>query len=266
MPVNLGTSRNDLNLDTALKRPGLPGGRLSLFLDMDGVLAPLAATPDAVLADPRRTDVIGRLVQALDGRVAIISGRTLAEIDRITGQASLAAAGVHGLVRRRADGSHIGLEASSGIAPAAQAIEAFAADRTGLLIENKGLAVGVHYRQDPESESAVLALAEELAGRFDLSIQRGVFVVELKTPGADKGAAVSAFMAEPPFAGSVPIMIGDDLTDEDGFIAATALGGFGIRVGTVRSTAARYGLENPDAVLEWLERISARPQTEADPS
>lgn len=282
MPVNLGTSRNDDKPaqgtkwpetpqarerpeGTELPRPPEPpGGRLSLFLDMDGVLAPIAPTPDAVLADPRRTEVIKQLVLALDGRVAIVSGRTLAEIDRISGQASPAAAGVHGLVRRRADGTQINMPASGGIALAALDIEAFAADRPGLLIENKGVAVGLHYRQAPEHETAILDLAARLAEQLDLVIQRGVLVAELKTPGADKGAAVSAFMAEPPFAGSIPIMLGDDLTDEDGFTAASALGGFGVLVGPPRPTAARYGLSDPDAVLNWLEQISATSQMDRD--
>jgi len=80
-------------------------------------------------------------------------------------------------------------------------------------------------------------------------------VLELKTPGTDKGAALSAFMAEAPFIGAVPIMVGDDLTDEHGFEAAEALGGFGVLVGPERSTAARYRLEDVAAVLDWLDQI-----------
>jgi trehalose 6-phosphate phosphatase len=86
-------------------------------------------------------------------------------------------------------------------------------------------------------------------------LQPGKLVVELKTPGADKGAALTAFMAEPPFAGAVPVMVGDDLTDEYGFRAAEALGGFGVLVGPRRETAARFGLADVNAVLDWLERL-----------
>ncbi len=266
MPINLETRSNDRHPDEALDAPAIPCGRLSVFLDMDGVLAPLAPTPEAVLADPRRTGVIRRLVRALGGRVAIISGRTLAEIDRISGEASPAAAGVHGLVRRLANGEQQAISAAPGIAPAAEAMAAFARDRPGLLMETKGVAVSLHYRHAPQYEPLILDLATDLARQFDLVIQPGLLVVELKTPGADKGSALAAFMSESPFAGSIPIMLGDDLTDEDGFVAASALGGFGIRVGPHRATAARYGLSDPLAVLDWLDRVSAAFEAKTDPS
>ena len=102
-----------------------------------------------------------------------------------------------------------------------------------------------------------MALARSWARRTDLVVQPGKRVVELKLPGADKGTALSAFMAERPFRGSTPIILGDDLTDEAGFRAATLLGGFGILVGERRDTAARYGLADVAAVLTWLEAIAA---------
>lgn len=262
MPAEVGTRDADPRPLAPLPEPATPRGCVALFLDMDGVLAPLAPTPDAVVADPRRTAVIARLVKALDGRVAIVSGRTLEEIDRIADHASPAAAGVHGLVRRRANGDVITFAPSPGVARAAEAITAFAAERPGLLVERKGVAVGVHYRQAPQYEAEVLALAHGLAATHGLSIQPGVLVVELKTPGADKGAALTAFMGETPFRGARPIMLGDDLTDEHGFIAAEALGGFGVLVGPPRETAARFGLSGPDAVLDWLEGVSAAFETE----
>lgn len=262
MPTEVGTRAADPRPLAPLPEPATPHGRVALFLDMDGVLAPLAPTPDAVVADPHRTAVIARLVKALDGRVAIVSGRTLDEIDRIADHASPAAAGVHGLVRRRANGERAVIMPSPGVALAAEAITAFAAERPGLLVERKGVAVGVHYRQAPRYEAEVLALAHDLAATHGLSIQPGVLVVELKTPGADKGAALTAFMSEPPFKGARPIMLGDDLTDEHGFLAAEALGGFGVLVGPPRPTAARYGLSGPDAVLDWLEGVSAAFETE----
>lgn len=262
MPAQVGSRAAEGRSHAPLPAPETPREPVALFLDMDGVLAPLAPTPDAVVAEPRRTAVIARLVKALDGRVAIVSGRTLDEIDRIADHASPAAAGVHGLVRRRADGDETALTPSPGVARAAEDITAFAAERPGLLVERKGVAVGVHYRQAPQYEAEVLALADDLAERHGLSIQPGVLVVELKTPGADKGAALTAFMAEPPFKGARPIMLGDDLTDEHGFLAAEALGGYGVLVGPARPTAARYGLGGPDAVLDWLDSVSAAFETE----
>ena len=230
---------------------------LALFLDLDGVLAPMAATPDSVTADPRRTAVLTRLDQALEGRLAIVSGRTLAEIDRIAGGAAPSAAGVHGLERRRRNGAVDRPPASPGVAQALEAFRRFAADRPGVLVEDKGVSTGLHYRQSPSSADEALVLARDLAVTTGLTLQPGHMVLELRTPGADKGGAVTAFMAEAPFAGALPVMLGDDLTDEAGFRAAEALGGFGVLVGPYRTTAARYGLRDVAAVMDWLEAVAS---------
>lgn len=245
-------------MGSRLARPPVEIERLALFLDMDGVLAPLAATPDAVLPVSRRTEVLKRLNTGLAGRLAIISGRTLGEIDRISGTTDLAASGVHGLERRRGDGSFDSAPASPGVSQAAEAFNAFQKTRPGVIVEPKGVSVGLHYRQAPDQEGAALALARAVADETGLSLQPGNLVVELKTPGADKGTALTAFMKEAPFDGARPVMLGDDLTDEDGFRAARALGGFGVLVGPERETAAAYRLEGVEAVLDWLEAVSER--------
>jgi trehalose 6-phosphate phosphatase len=226
---------------------------------MDGVLAPLAETPDAVVPDPRRTAVLRRLAARLEGRVAIISGRTLAEIDRITEGAAVSASGVHGLERRRADGSLDHTVAAPAVRDAVAAFARFARDRPGTIVEDKAVSAGLHFRGAPAVAAAAEALAHSLAAETGLALQAGNLVVELKTPGTDKGTALKAFMGEPPFAGAVPVMLGDDLTDEDGFRAAVALGGFGVLVGASRQTAARFGLPDVEAVLAWLDTLEARP-------
>ena len=257
----MGTS--DLTIDAATTTAAFPPlpvpprrlRRPALFLDMDGVLAPLAETPDAVVPDARRTAVLLGLADRLDGRVAIISGRTLAEIDRIADRAATSASGVHGLERRRADGSLEQAEADPAVRDAVAAFHQFARTRPGIIVEDKAVSAGLHYRQARGEAKAVGALAERLADETGLTLQAGNLVVELKTPGTDKGTALTAFMAEVPFSGSVPVMLGDDLTDEDGFRAALALGGFGVLVGRPRDTAARYGLPDVEAVLAWLEGV-----------
>ena len=102
------------------------------------------------------------------------------------------------------------------------------------------MSAGLHYRGAPAEAAAALALARRLADETGLALQAGNLVVELKTPGSSKGTALTAFMQEPPFAGAVPVMLGDDLTDEDGFRAAEA---------------ARYGLPDVAAVLAWLNAV-----------
>jgi trehalose 6-phosphate phosphatase len=239
--------------------PPPPGcvARLALFLDLDGVLAPLAPTPDAVGPDPRRSAVLRTVSDRLDGRVAIVSGRPLHEIDRIADGAVTSASGVHGLERRRADGRTLTAEPHEGVREAVAAFQAFARERPGLIVEDKQVAAGLHYRGAPDHAEAAQALARDLAERTGLKLQPGKLVLELKTPGADKGTALTAFMAEPPFAGSVPVMVGDDLTDEHGFLAAEALGGFGVLVGPPRQTAARHGLDDVERVLKWLDEVRA---------
>lgn len=234
--------------------------RPALFLDLDGVLAPLAPTPGAVVPDSRRTAVLRALLERLHGRVAIISGRTLAEVDRISEDAMRSASGVHGLERRRDDGSLVVGDAAPAVRTAVAAFQAFAADHPGVIVEDKIVSAGLHFRGARDQAGAARDLAGRLADDTGLSLQSGNLVIELKTPGTDKGTALSAFMAEAPFAGAVPVMVGDDLTDEHGFEAAAALGGFGVLVGPARTTAARFGLDDVAAVLDWLDSLTEAPQ------
>jgi trehalose 6-phosphate phosphatase len=239
-----------------LPTPPVVADGIALFLDMDGVLAPMAPTPDAVVPTARRTAALKAVETRLSGRVAIVSGRTIAEIDRISDHALVSGSGVHGLERRLKDGSIQRKAADAGVAEAMEAFEVFAAARPGVIVEDKGVSVGLHYRQAPNEARAAKALATELQSETGLTLQPGHMVLELKTPGADKGTAVAAFMQESPFKGAVPVMLGDDLTDEYGFEAAAALGGYGVLVGPERETAARYRLDDVDAVLTWLEAVA----------
>lgn len=242
--------------DLILPPPPVRADGVALFLDMDGVLAPLAATPDAVVPVARRTAALKAVAAKMDGRVAIVSGRTILEIDRIADHALMSASGVHGLERRLKDGSIRRKAADLGVKRALQAFQLFAADRPGMIVEDKGVSAGLHYRQAPDQAKAAEDLARRLQVETGLTLQPGHMVMELKTPGADKGTAVTAFMQEAPFKGAVPVMLGDDLTDEYGFEAAVALGGYGVLVGPQRTTAARYRLDDVDAVLAWLEAVA----------
>lgn len=243
-----------------LPTPPLCLPRPALFLDLDGVLAPLAPTPEAVVPEPRRTAVLRDVLERLGGRVAIISGRTLAEVDRISEEAVRAASGVHGLERRSDDGTLVVGDAAPEVRAAVAAFHAFAEDRPGMIVEDKGVSAGLHFRGAQDQAAAARDLAGRLAEDTGLSLQAGNLVVELKTPGTDKGTALTAFMAEDPFHGATPVMVGDDLTDEHGFAAATALGGFGVLVGPPRPTAARFGLKDVAAVLDWLDTLRETPE------
>ena len=124
------------------------------------------------------------------------------------------------------------------------------------VVEEKPFGAALHYRQAPDAGAACDALAETIAARTGLTLQHGKMVAELRVPGGDKGDAVRRFMAEPPMAGARPVFVGDDLTDEAGFRAAEALGGWGILVGGPRATAAHYGLSGVKDVHEWLDGLA----------
>lgn len=236
-----------------LAPPALDLGRSALFLDLDGTLAPIVARPQDVGPEPRRTAILEELVRRMDGRVAILSGRTLAEIDHILDGAVRPAAAVHGLDRREPDGTHRPPEPHPDLPDVAEAFHELAAASPGLLVEAKGLSVALHYRQAPDQEAVVRALATDWATRTGLKMQPGHMVIELRTPGPDKGDSLATFMTAAPFRGAIPVFVGDDQTDEPAFAAARTLGGTGVLVGPARNSAATHRLDDVNAVLDWLE-------------
>jgi len=239
----------------ALASPPIPRlAGAALFADLDGTLTPLMATPDAVGPDPDRRRLLDDLVEALSGRLAVISGRALADLDRVLEGRIAAIAAVHGLVRRTAGGVLVGSADKGRVGQAVKAFGAFAEGRPGILVEDKAVSATLHFRQAPELAEDCRDLAARQGAALGLVVQEGDMVVEVFPPGQDKGTAVEAFMGEPPFAGTTPIFIGDDFTDENGFRAAQALGGFGVIVGARRPTRADYALADVAAARAWLTR------------
>ncbi len=225
----------------------------ALFLDLDGTLAPIAARPQDVRPDSRRTQLLERLDQALEGRLAVVSGRTLADVDRILEGRITAVAAVHGLVRRAADGILREASPHPALGVAAEQLRAFASRDSGLIVEEKGLSVALHYRLARAHADAAQACAQALAADTGLTLQHGDMVEELRTPGPTKGDSVAGFLKAAPFAGARPVFVGDDATDEHGFSAVQALGGMGVLVGPMRPTAARYRIRGVEEALAWLE-------------
>ena len=225
----------------------------ALFLDLDGTLAPFTARPEDVGPDAARNDRLRRLAERLDGRLAVVSGRGIDDLDRILEGSVAALAGIHGLQRRNG-AAVVAAAAHDRLDDAVRELHAFADRVPGTQVELKPLSAVLHYRNAPEVEAEARVFADALAARTGLKQQRGSMVIELLTPGSDKGAAIRAFMTEAPFAGAVPVFAGDDLTDEDGFLAAIALGGFGILVGPPRPTFAAFRLDDEAAVHAWLDQ------------
>ncbi len=225
----------------------------ALFLDLDGTLAPIAPRPEDVRPDPRRNGLLDRLTDRLNGRLAVVSGRSLDDIDRILEGRVTCVAAIHGLVRRDAQGVVGEAPPHPGLAAARTALREFASNDPRLLIEDKSLSLTLHYRLAQDRAQEAVSLAERLATISGLTLQPGDMVVELRTPGASKGDSIRAFMSEAPFKGKRPVFLGDDLTDEHGFFAVRQLGGYGILVGPQRKTTATYRMDDVEAALSWLE-------------
>ena len=224
----------------------------AIFLDLDGTLAPISDKPGDVEPDRSRNDLLSRLSAKVSGRTAIISGRAIEDVDRILDRRITPVAGVHGLQRRNSAGDILSAEPHPKLNDVRAAFHGLAAAARGLLVEDKGLSVALHYRQAPTCAEPVRDLAHRLRQATGLTLQEGDMVAELRTPGPGKGDALADFMAEAPFEGALPIYIGDDLTDEDAFAAAAAAGGHGILVGARRETCATWRLGGVDDVLAWL--------------
>lgn len=228
------------------------------FLDVDGTLIELAESPDAVRVDDALLGLVARLHRACGGAVALVSGRSIADLDELVGSVAIPLAGQHGLERRDAFGR---LHTHATASPMKQRLrlhlEHLLQTHAGLRLEDKGLTLALHYRQAPQLAGWLhrhlrLLIAECGGG---LGLQKGKRVLEIKPLGYDKGSAIGEFMTELPFRGRRPVFIGDDLTDEHGFAMINRLDGLSIRVGPGRSLAT-HRLPDVGAVHCWLARAA----------
>ena len=233
-----------------------PPARLgwSYFIDFDGTLVDFARTPAEVRVDPELRWLLDAAHSAVHGALAIVSGRPLAELDRFIGLPHLPIAGQHGLEWRDAFGCVARMPRLSLSPHIVQAAKAWAAERPGALVEVKDFSVALHVRAVPGLMADALDIGRQLVASDPsrLMLQPGSFVVEIRCKGGDKGDIVNRLLRDRPFLGRRPVFIGDDLTDEHGFAAASRGGGFGILVGAERDTHARHRLAGPDAVKAWL--------------
>lgn len=240
-----------------MPRPALPPASCvdwAYFLDVDGTLIDIADTPDAVCVDTELLDLIARLHRASGGAVALVSGRSLSDLESRLGMLRLPMAGQHGLERRDAAG-RLWIHAAPPAAKCAikEALAPVLAQHSGLLLEDKGLTLALHYRQAPQLEYFAQRLMKQLVKDADagLEVQQGKCVAEIKPSGIDKGTAVAEYLAESPFRGRLPVFIGDDLNDEHGFAEVNKLDGISIKVGKGGS-CARFRLPDVAAVRRWL--------------
>lgn len=239
------------------RRPTLPPpaqAQWAYFLDVDGTLIEFADSPGAAHVDDALLGLVARLHHACGGALALVSGRALGDLDCRLGSVRIPLSGQHGLERRDArDRVRVHSAPAAAKREMLQRLAPLLDKYPELLAEDKGLTLAIHYRHAPQLASYLHQLLRKwLDGNTDgLVLQKGKRVLEIKPAGFDKGSAIGEFMAESPFRHRVPVFIGDDVTDEDGFDRINRLGGFSIKVGSGR-TCARWRLPDVAAVRAWL--------------
>jgi trehalose 6-phosphate phosphatase len=229
----------------------------AFFFDIDGTLVDIADAPDRISADPWLLSVVRRLHVVTGGALALISGRSVIEVDRLFAPMRLPIAGQHGAERRDAAGDmHYHPHCAKRLDDLRRCVRDWAGELPGLLVEDKEMSIAVHYRQAPQLAGEVRRALMECLGRGDnaFRLQEGKMVIELKPVGKDKGTAIIEFMEEKPFRGRIPVYVGDDATDEHGFAVVNNLGGHSVKVGPEPS-AARWRIPDVKAVRAWLEEM-----------
>ncbi len=235
------------------------GRNIALFLDFDGTLADIAPLPDSVTVDHRIPPALNHLRDRLGGALALVSGRPIGFLDQQFEPYRFDAAGLHGSQIRLAEHVAEQVQAPDAIREATRDLVRFANGNVGIIVEDKRLSVALHWRMAPHLEEEARALVRSLADRIGpgVRLQQGKAVAELVPAGASKGNAITWLMDHAPFAGRVPVFVGDDVTDEDGFKAVNALGGLSIRIGLGETCALRR-IATPMALRQILLDAAAR--------
>ncbi len=229
----------------------------AILLDVDGTLLDLAPTPLDVVIPPELTVALGRLNERSGGALAFVSGRPLVELDLFFAPLKLAAIGGHGAELRLSDG--VVVRAKTHLDPELKArLTAIRDGKPGLLVEDKGYSIALHYRQAPQFGHIVREQVNAICAQFPsvaIEILPGKSVIEVKQPSFNKGTAVRELMRHAPFAGRKPVFIGDDVTDDAAFAVLPEFGGIGFSVGReVQGLAGVF--DAPGDVRRWLGEMA----------
>jgi trehalose 6-phosphate phosphatase len=255
----------DRGSDIADPLGGLPPETVALFLDVDGTLLDIAPVPEAVKVPEGLGAALATLYKALGGALAIVSGRSIRQIDQLFKPLVLPATGEHGFQMRRIPHEKIELlQPPMALNLLRPGVTELAQQMPGVLPEYKTGTIALHYRQVPKQAAPLLQAIEKMIEPYaqDYAIQTGKMVYEIKPRGVDKGRAITQLMMAPPFESRVPVFVGDDDTDEHGFEAVRRLNGRAIHVGAGHP-AADTALANPTQVRAWLMRLAEQMTTAA---
>lgn len=231
----------------------------ALFLDLDGTLLELAPRPDAVRVEAALLELLRALLRRTGGAVALVSGRSIATLDTLLAPLRLPLSGLHGFERRDTSAIPVPRQRPGPevLHEARHLMAQWLANEPRLVIEDKDLALALHYRQAPHLEAELVSAVTAIATRpgSGLRAQRGRMVVELTPDTVNKATAVAEFMQEEPFRGRRPVYVGDDLTDEPAFEWVNAAGGISVAVDVAPPTSARTHLGSVREVRAWLRAL-----------
>ncbi len=230
----------------------------ALLLDIDGTLVDFGPSPFEVHVPEALCRSLARLLERMDGALALVSGRPIRDIDKLFSPLKMPAIGGHGAEMRLADG-HVVTRAKALPEKLRKRLALASTPGSGVVLEDKGYSFALHYRQTPQQEPRLRALIDRARAEFPdeaLEVLLGKAMFEVKRPGINKGEAVRTLMTHVPFAGRAPVFIGDDVTDESVFDLLPALRGKGYSVG--RRFAGLAGMfAAPDEVREALRQLAS---------
>jgi trehalose 6-phosphate phosphatase len=233
-------------------------GECAILLDIDGTLLDLAPTPREVWVPPGLAETLRRLFDKTSGALALVSGRSLNDIDLIFAPDQFPAVGGHGAeMRISTDNEAVATHAPPMDKELKRRLAAIAKLSPGILLEDKGYSLALHYRLAPHAEKAIYAAVSLI--RADLpnapiEVLPGKCVCEIKLSGFDKATGVRELMTHEPFRGRRPIFIGDDVTDESVFAIMPDLGGLAFSVGR-RAQGVTGHFDEPRDVRAWLASL-----------
>jgi len=231
---------------------------IAILLDIDGTLLDLMPTPREVWVPPGLSETLNRLLERTSGALALVSGRSLNDIDLIFAPAEFPAVGGHGAeMRVTSDGEAVAARAPPMDKELKRRLAAIARLSPGILLEDKGYSLALHYRLAPHAEKAIYEAVSLI--RADLpdapiEVLPGKSVCEIKHSGFTKATGVRELMTREPFKGRRPLFIGDDVTDESVFAIMPDLNGLAFSVGR-RSKGVAGHFDEPSDVREFLARL-----------
>jgi trehalose 6-phosphate phosphatase len=230
----------------------------AVLLDIDGTLLDLAPTPREVWVPPGLATTLNRLLMRAGGALALVSGRSLNDIDLIFAPEQYPAVGGHGAeMRLSPDSESVATHAPPMDKELKRRLAAIAKLSPGILLEDKGYSLALHYRLAPHAEKAIyeaVSLIRADLPNAPIEVLPGKCVCEIKHSGFDKASGVRELMTHAPFKGRRPIFIGDDVTDESVFAIMPDMGGLAFSVGR-RAQGVAYHFDEPRDVREWLAHL-----------